>query len=388
VLLRHLSLRHYRNYVALDVAFQPGLILLHGANAQGKTNLLEAIYLLATTKSSRTRTDSELISWAERDPLSPTAFARVVGQVERGATEQSLEIVIREGGPEGQARKRFKLNGVERKASEVVGAVHAVFFSPTDVDLVAGSPSVRRRFLDVMLCQLDSGYFRALSRYNRVIVQRNALLRQIRERAQPASTLEYWDDQVCEHGGLVMGQRAAATGDLGRIGAEWHFVLSGEQERMQVEYIPALGGVAAEDLAAGGVLAAREALRRSLAAVRPRELAAALSLAGPHRDDLAFRVNEVDATAFGSRGQQRTATLAMKLAELAYMRGQSGEQPILLLDDATSELDPPRREAILKAASEGQQTFVTSADGAGADQFAAAAQRWEVSRGALRPMGT
>ncbi|HVC81606.1 MAG TPA: DNA replication/repair protein RecF [Chloroflexota bacterium] len=386
MLIRHLSLRHYRNYVALDVAFQPGLILLHGANAQGKTNLLEAIYLLATTKSSRTRTDSELISWAERDPLSPTAFARIVGQVERGGTEQSLEIVIREGGPEGQARKRFKLNGVERKASEVVGAVHAVFFSPSDVDLVAGSPSTRRRFLDVMLCQLDPGYFRALTRYNRVIVQRNALLRQIRERTQPANALAFWDDQVCEYGGLIVGQRAIATEKLGRIGAEWHFVLSGEQERMQVEYTPALGGVTAEGLAAGGALAAREALRRGLAAVHPRELAAAVSLVGPHRDDLAFKVNEVDATAFGSRGQQRTATLAMKLAELAYMRGQSGEQPILLLDDATSELDPPRRAAILKAAAEGQQTFVTSADGAGADQFVTA-QRWEVSRGILRPLG-
>jgi len=386
VLLRHLSLRHYRNYVALDVAFQPGLVLLHGANAQGKTNLLEAIYLLATTKSSRTRTDSELISWAERDPLSPTAFARVVGQVERGGSEQSLEIVVREGGPEGQARKRFKLNGIERKASEIVGAVHAVFFSPTDVDLVAGSPSVRRRFLDVMLCQLDAGYFRALTRYNRAIVQRNALLRQIREGSQPAGSLSFWDDQLCEHGGLVVGCRSGATEDLARIAAERHLTLSGGQERLTVEYRPALGGVAVEGLAAGGALAAREALRRSLAAVRPRELAAGMSLAGPHRDDLAFSVNEVDATAFGSRGQQRTATLAMKLAELAHMRGQSGEQPILLLDDATSELDPPRREAILRAAAEGQQTFVTSADGAGAGEFSAAAQRWEVARGELRLM--
>jgi len=370
VLLRHLSLRHYRNYVALDVAFQPGLVLLHGANAQGKTNLLEAIYLLATTKSSRTRTDSELISWAERDPLSPTAFARVVGQVERGGSEQSLEIVVREGGPEGQARKRFKLNGIERKASEIVGAVHAVFFSPTDVDLVAGSPSVRRRFLDVMLCQLDAGYFRALTRYNRAIVQRNALLRQIREGSQPAGSLSFWDDQLCEHGGLVVGCRSGATEDLARIAAERHLTLSGGQERLTVEYRPALGGVAVE----------------GLAAVRPRELAAGMSLAGPHRDDLAFSVNEVDATAFGSRGQQRTATLAMKLAELAHMRGQSGEQPILLLDDATSELDPPRREAILRAAAEGQQTFVTSADGAGAGEFSAAAQRWEVARGELRLM--
>jgi DNA replication and repair protein RecF len=387
VLLRHLSLRHYRNYAALDAAFQPGLVLLNGANAQGKTNLLEAIYLLATTKSGRARSDGELISWAERDPLSPTAFARVVGQVERGGADYTMEIVIREGGLEGQARKRFKLNGTERKAGEIVGTVHAVFFAPTDVDLIAGSPSVRRRFLDVMLCQLDVGYFRALSRYNKVIVQRNALLRQVREGAQPASSLTYWDNGLCEYGGQVVAQRAIAAGALAGIAAERHAELSGGLESLRVEYRPACVGAMADDLAAGGALGATEALRAGLVLQRGREIAAGMSLVGPHRDDLGFNVNDVDATAFGSRGQQRTATLAMKLGELAFMRSRSGEQPILLLDDATSELDPQRRAAILQVAREGRQTFVTSADGSSGTEFAAPAQRWEVSHGTLRLIG-
>ncbi|MGH2346291.1 MAG: DNA replication/repair protein RecF [Chloroflexota bacterium] len=387
MLLRHLSLRHYRNYAALDAAFQPGLVLLHGANAQGKTNLLEAIYLLATTKSTRARNDGELISWAERDPLSPTAFARIVGQVERAGAEQAVEIVIREGSADGQTRKRFKLNGTERKASEVVGAVHAVFFAPTDVDLIAGSPSVRRRFLDVMLCQLDPAYFRALSRYNKVVVQRNALLRQVREGAQPAGSLAYWDNGLCDYGGRIVAQRAAATAALAEIAAERHYELSGGVEQLSVEYRPAAGPTAPSDLAAGGALAATEALRAGLAAQRGRDIAAGMSLVGPHRDDLGFAVNEVDATAFGSRGQQRTATLAMKLGELAFMSSRSGEQPILLLDDATSELDPARRAAILQVAGEGRQTFVTSADGSGGAEFPAGAQRWEVAHGTLRLIG-
>jgi DNA replication and repair protein RecF len=384
VLLRHLSLRHYRNYAALDAAFQPGLVLLHGANAQGKTNLLEAIYLLATTKSTRARNDSELISWAERDPLSPTAFARIVGQIERGGAEQAVEIVIREGGTEGQTRKRFKLNGTERKASEIVGTVNAVFFAPSDVDLIAGSPSVRRRFLDVMLCQLDPAYFRALSRYNKVIVQRNALLRQVRDRTQPASSLTYWDDGLCDYGGRIVAQRAAATLALGEIATLRHYELSGQVEKLSVEYRPAAVSTAPSELASGGALAATEALRAALALQRGRDIAAGMSLVGPHRDDLGFAVNGVDAVAFGSRGQQRTATLAMKLGELAYMNQRSGEQPILLLDDATSELDPARRAAILQVAGEGRQTFVTSADGSGGAEFPGDAQRWEVTQGTLR----
>lgn len=362
-------------------------MVLQGENAQGKTNLLEAIYVLATTKSSRARTDADLVSWTDRDPLSQVGFARIVGRFERSAGAQTLEVVIREGAADGQARKRFKLNGVERRAGEVLGKINAVFFSPTDVDLVAGSPSVRRRFLDIMLCQVDPSYVRALGRYNRSLIQRNALLRQIRDGLQPAVALEYWDSQLTEQGAQVMSARATAVRDLAAVAATRHLDLSAGQEQLVVSYKPALPDLtSAEDLAVGGPLAAHQALRIALERLRPREIAAGMSLAGPHRDDLTFTVNDIDVTAFGSRGQQRTATLALKLGEVAYMRAHTGEQPILLLDDATSELDERRRHAILTVAAEGLQTFVTSADAAAFDELTGASQRWAVVSGTLRPI--
>ena len=384
MLLRSLQLEHFRNYTHLEETFEPGLVLLEGANAQGKTNLLEAIYLLATTKSVRARTDTELIGWGDRDPLSPVGFARVVGRVERGHGQFTLDVVIREGAAEGGgARKRFRLNGQDRRAGDVLGRVNAVFFSPSDVDVVDGSPSVRRRYLDVMLCQVDAAYVRTLNQYNRVILQRNALLRQVRERQQPASELSFWDQSLCEYGALLMAARAAAIADLARTAGEQHAALSGGLEALSLQYRPGLPEAGDFDLA-GGAPAALDALRAGLQAVRGREIASGMSLVGPHRDDLLLAVDGMAAGAYGSRGQQRTATLALKLAELAYMRGHTGEGPILLLDDATSELDPRRRAAILAVAASGQQTFMTSADGVGLGALPPAAQRWEVQHGTLR----
>jgi DNA replication and repair protein RecF len=384
--LRQLTLQHYRNYSSLDVIFEPGLVVLQGDNAQGKTNLLEAIYMLATTKSSRARTDADLVSWSDRDPLMGPAFARVVGRVDRDSSRQVLEIVIREGGADGPARKRFKVNGTERRAGDVLGKVNAVFFSPTDVDLVGGAPSLRRRFLDIMLCQVNAPYVRVLNRYNRAVLQRNALLRQIRDRLQPAASLDYWDDQLCDLGAQILAWRAAAVKDLARVAAERQPRLTGGSEHLDVRYRPGL--VDAQDLDTlgnGGPLAALTQLRRSVERVRAREIAAGVSMMGPHRDDLSLAVNDVDANAFGSRGQQRTATLALKLAELEYIRSHTGEYPLLLLDDAGSELDERRRAAILQVASEAKQTFVTSA-ASDMSALPATSQRWSVVSGTLRSL--
>jgi DNA replication and repair protein RecF len=384
LLLRHLALQHFRNYAQLDVAFDQGVVVLQGANAQGKTNLLESIYILATTKSPRARSDADLVSWTAHDPLSPVGFARIVGRVERLSGPQTVEILIREASGEGQARKRFKLNGTEHRAGEVLGKVNAVFFSPTDVDLVAGSPSVRRHYLDVMLCQVDHLYFRSLNRFNRALVQRNALLRQVREAAQPPQALEYWDELLCEQGAQVIAGRASAVLKLASVAATWHRQLSGGDEQLEMRYKPALPNESdAVNLVDGGALAARAAMRVALTRLKQRDIAAGMSLAGPHRDDLTFAVNAVDVTAFGSRGQQRTATLALKLAELHYMRELTGELPLLLLDDATSELDERRRDAILGAALENDQTFVTSADPGAFGVLSGSVQRWSVVAGNL-----
>jgi DNA replication and repair protein RecF len=383
--LRQLTLQHFRNYSSLDVIFEPGLVVLQGDNAQGKTNLLEAIYMLATTKSSRARSDADLVSWHDRDPLAGQAFARIVGRVDKDSSRQVLEIVIREGGADGPARKRFKLNGTERRAGEILGKVNAVFFSPTDVDLVGGAPSLRRRFLDIMLCQVNAPYVRVLNRYNRAVLQRNALLRQVRDRQQPAASLDYWDDQLCDLGAQILAWRAAAVKEFARVAAERQPRLTGGGEHLAVRYRPGL--VEAQDvgnLGDDGPLAALAQLRRSVDQVKAREIAAGISLMGPHRDDLALEVNEVDANAFGSRGQQRTATLALKLAELEYIRTHTGDYPLLLLDDAGSELDERRRAAILQVASEAKQTFVTSA-ASDMSSLPPTSQRWSVVNGALHP---
>lgn len=385
--LRQLTLQHFRNYASLDVTFGPGLIVLQGDNAQGKTNLLEAIYMLATTKSARARSDADLVTWHDTDPLAGPAFARIVGRVERERSLQVLEIVIREGGADSPARKRFKVNGVERRASEVLGKMNAVLFSPTDVNLVAGAPSLRRRFLDIMLCQVNAAYVRALNRYNRAILQRNALLRQVRDRQQPAGTLEYWDDQVCDLGAQILSWRATAVAELARAAAERQPRLTGGIENLDVRYRPGVMDVQAVDqLGGSGPLAWLAHLRRSIERVRAREIAAGVSIVGPHRDDLAIAVNDVDANAFGSRGQQRTATLALKLAELEYIRGHTGDYPLLLLDDAASELDERRRAAILHVASEAKQAFLTSAI-SDLSWLPSVSQHWSVVSGALSPPG-
>ena len=307
--LESLALDHFRNYERLRVGFEAGVVILQGENAQGKTNLLEAIYMLATTKSSRARSDAELISWhaaAAANPLAPTTFARVVARVHRHAGPADVEILVRDTPsatsgtdeedeqappPSSPAKlpKRFKLNGVIRRAGEMLGQVTAVFFAPTDVEIVSGSPQLRRRYLDITLCQLSQPYYRALQMYNRVISQRNALLRQVREGRQPADTLEYWDDLFLEHGSYLMACRREAVAALSREAATIHTRLSGGRESLQLVYRPALGEASAAVAAEQGRAASlREPFAREMGRLRRREVTQGVSLLGPHRDDLSF----------------------------------------------------------------------------------------------------
>lgn len=388
--LERLTLDHFRNYTRLDARFGEGVIVLHGANAQGKTNLLEAIYLLATTKSARSRSDADLITWGPPDPFAPMSFARLTAHVRRARGPLDLEIVVQDsaegpraaapGAPGQTARKRFKINGVPRRAGEVLGQVNAVLFAPTDVDIVAGSPAGRRRYLDVILCQVHPSYYRALQGYNKVLLQRNSLLRQVRERLQPPETLHYWTGKLVEYGAVIAAQRAEAVSYLSEEAARMHQRLSGGREQLEVRYV---SSIPLEGGAPAGIKGTFEA---ELGAQRPRELAAGASLVGPHRDDLSFTASGVDVTLFGSRGQQRSVALAIKLAELAYIRREAQEWPLLLLDDATSELDALRRAAVLELAREHQQVFMTTAEPhhlAGAFDHVGTVQTWRVENGAL-----
>jgi DNA replication and repair protein RecF len=381
--LRHLSLTNFRNYARQELPLGPGAVLLLGENAQGKTNLLEAAFLLATGRSERADSDADFIAWPVRG--DPQPVARVVGTAQRGDAEVSVEVAV--AGREGArgalvASKRFKLNGVPRRASDVIGAITAVLFTTDDMELVKGSPSGRRRYLDVMLSQVDRPYLRALQRYTKVVTQRNALLKRVQEGASRRDELTYWDEELARDGATLLVTRARAVADLALSAAEVHGRLSGEREHFALAYAPRFSDAwPPARLAAADAADAASALLDRLQQTHPRDVAAGVTLIGPHRDDLGMTLGGEPASAFASRGQQRTAALALRLAEARLLHERGGERPILLLDDVLSELDESRRESVLEAI-EADQVLITSAD---PDRFGAAyvagAQVWRIAGG-------
>ncbi|MGQ9683805.1 MAG: DNA replication/repair protein RecF, partial [Anaerolineae bacterium] len=238
--LRHLSLTNYRNYARLALDLPEQVILVQGDNAQGKTNLLEAIYYLATTRSPLVGSDRHLLNWAAAG--EPMPFARIVGDVERAPGPARIEITLmREAASEGVATeprlvRRFRLNGVDKRAIDLLGQLNVVLFLPQDIDLVAGPPALRRRYLDVTLCQVDAAYCRHLQQYNRVLVQRNSLLRRLRERRDDPAQLQYWNEQMARWGSLVVQRRQEAIRWLESAAASIHRELSGNTEHLALRY--------------------------------------------------------------------------------------------------------------------------------------------------------
>lgn len=358
--LKRLKLRHFRTYDDLDLRLLPGVTLLHGPNAAGKTNILEAIFCLGTTKSFRTRSDRELISWNPQEEPVPR-FARIEGDAEARNGPVRVEMAIGEqparGPVEVSTRKQFKLNGRPVRASDVVGEVKVVLFSPDDVDLVTGSPSQRRRFMDLTLCQIDHRYLRLLQEYGRVVVQRNSLLQRLRGRPDPATLLEFWDEKLIATGVQIMSTRKAMLRVLNDFAREAYTDLSGLGEELTIAYVPSLEGAAD---ASESHLA--DLFRARLAQLQTKEIYQGATLVGPHRDDLHFLVNDKDMQSYGSRGQQRSVALSLRLAELRYMTNRTGEQPILLLDEAMAELDEDRRRLLLRLMQSHPQVLVTTAN--------------------------
>lgn len=329
------SLVNFRNYASLDLALPPGLILLQGDNAQGKSNFLEAVFYLATSRSPRTNTDADLIGPHAAD-YAP-GVARLSAQVCRTGGETNLEIAL--SGP----RKQIKVNGVPRRAIDLLGALRVVLFRPEDLDLVNGPPAGRRRALDILLSQLDPAYPRALQRYNRVLLQRNHLLRRIAEGDAKQDELTVWDEPLIEHASLLMNRRGDAVERLSLVVAGAYREISDEQEELACSYTDS----------------ARGDLRTRLAEALRKDIALGQTTAGPHRDDLDFQIAGRPAASFASRGQQRSAVLAWKQAEGQYLREQTGEDPVLLLDDVLSELDHRRRRAVMGTAGSYQQVILT-----------------------------
>lgn len=365
--LTHLSLSNFRNYERLELDVPAGSVLFVGENAQGKTNLLEAVYLLGTTRSLRASSESELIRRnVQRDPL---AAARVVGVAERRAGRVQVEVAIGRrdspagnDGPGAHATKRLRVNGVPHRATGVVGQVLAVLFTSLDIDLITGPPSGRRRYLDITLSQVDHAYLRALQRYTRVVQQRNSLLRQIDDGRASPDQLATWDEELITHGAIIIAARATAVAGLGERGAELHARLSDDRERLAITYLPQLGGETGAGLDLTETDSLRTQLRLALGRRRRKEIAAGVSLIGPHRDDIRFDLDGEPAATFGSRAQQRTVALALRLAEGEFLHARSGDAPILLLDDILSELDEHRRAAVLTTVAGAEQALITTAD--------------------------
>jgi DNA replication and repair protein RecF len=368
--LQRLRLTDFRNYAALDLTLRPGLSLFQGRNAQGKSNLLESIALLATSRSFRAGGERETVRWG-----APGRFARVDAQLARRAGPLSVEIVVADPAPlppgatrrseEGgvfQAppglRKRIKINGAPRRAMDLLGQVNVVLFAPPDLDLVIGTPLYRRHYLDVTLCQVSKRYCHALSQFQKVQTQRAALLRRIRDGQEDARSLAFWDEQFVAQAAPLMLERARLIERLNLGARRSYEQLSGGEEDLQVVYRPSFAGA----LTAKTEQEISRALRAELLTLRQRETHAGVNLLGPHRDDLAFLSQQMDLAVYGSRGQQRSAALAIKLAELAFLQEETGEQPILLLDDVLSELDEQRRTYLLTIVRGLEQVLLTTTD--------------------------
>lgn len=362
--IRHLSLTNFRNYARLELELSPQVILLHGDNAQGKTNLLEAIYYLATSRSPQASSDRELINWvADQEEMMP--YARLMAEVVRGDRVRQIEIVLQKeplkgavNGERTRLRKQIRVDKAKRRALDLVGQLNVVFFMPQDMALVDGSPSGRRRYLDVALCQVDAEYCRSLSRYNRVLASRNALLRQ--ERRVDPDELAYWDEQLIGLGAVVMLRRRDAVLRLEEWATARHQQLSGAAEYLRLIYQPTMSLDLEDDAQHLQTTYRAELTRR-----RRQEFERKATLVGPHRDDVNILTNGVDLKKFGSRGQKRTAVLAIKLAELDWMRERiGGEMPILLMDEMLAELDVARRRFLLDqvVSSAVEQVIITTSD--------------------------
>ena len=360
-----LSLTNFRNYRHLELRLPPHLVVIQGDNAQGKTNLLEAIHVLATTKSHRASSDRELVHQAATQENLP--FTRLFAEVQKARGTIKVEVILRlERAIAGEAfvapplampvRKRIRVNGVARRSIDLVGQVNVVIFSAHDIDIVTGTPTLCRRYLDLVNSQTDSRYLRSLQQYHKVIVQRNHLLKLLQERQAQPEQLEFWDRELVESGSYLIMQRQHLVRTLNKLAEEIHWELSSGTERLEIVYLPS---VDKEELPLAEI---ESHFRQALDKTRRREIAQGMTLVGPHRDNLRFQANEADMSRYGSRGQQRTIALSLKLAEAKYIHTQVGESPVLLLDDVLSELDRGRRQHLLEAISSFQQVLITAVE--------------------------
>ena len=332
MIIKSIELSNFRNYESLKIQFDHGTNILYGDNAQGKTNILEAAYLSGTTKSHKGSKDKEVIRFGCEE-----AHIRTI--VEKNEKEYQIDMHLRARGSKGVAINKIPI----KKASELFGILNIVFFSPEDLNIIKNGPAERRRFLDSELCQLDKLYLSDLTKYNKILNQRNKLLKDINYRPDLMETLSVWDDQLLETGKRIIKRRKIFIEELNEIIGQIHSNISGGKESLIIKYEPNIDEIFFAD---------------ELLKAKNKDLKLCQTTVGPHRDDMLFSVNDVDIRKFGSQGQQRTSALSLKLAEIEIVKKSIHNTPILLLDDVLSELDSNRQNYLLNSISD-IQTIIT-----------------------------
>ncbi len=332
MIIESIELKNYRNYGELHMDFSPGTNILYGDNAQGKTNVLEAVYVCSTTKSHRGSKDKEMIRFNQEE-------SHIKMCVRKMDVPYRIDMHLKKNKPKGIA-----INGIPiRKASELFGIVNVVFFSPEDLNIIKNGPDQRRRFMDLELCQLNKLYVRALVQYNRVLLQRNKLLKELNFHPEYQETLDVWDMQLIQYGKELIQCREEFVGKLNDMVRKTHSQISGGRENLVLSYEPNV---------------AVERFEEKLCSCRETDVKMRTTTTGPHRDDISFLVDNIDIRRFGSQGQQRTAALSLKLSEIELVKELVRDYPVLLLDDVLSELDGGRQEQLLAGIKE-IQTMIT-----------------------------
>ena len=339
MILKSLELANFRNYEELNISFDKGTNILYGDNAQGKTNILEAIYVSATTKSHKGSKDKEIINFNKEE-------AHIRTYLEKENVETRVDMHLRKNKSKGIAIDGQKI----KKAADLMGLLNVVFFSPEDLSIIKDGPAERRRFADMELCQLDSFYLYNLNHYNKIIGQRNKLLKDMYFQPELKETLNIWDSQLVSFGSKIIERREQFVKQLGDIIFEIHKKLSGGKEELVIAYEP---DVSIEDF------------EKQMKYNQDKDIRLKQTTTGPHRDDFSFVVNGVDIRKYGSQGQQRTAALSLKLSEIELVKKISKDTPVLLLDDVLSELDSNRQNYLLNSIGN-IQTIITCT---GLDEF-------------------
>jgi DNA replication and repair protein RecF len=395
--LTHLSLTDFRIFSRFDQDVPQKALLLVGDNAQGKTSLLEAVYYLSALDSFQASTSAELINFSALQ--NDLAVCRIVADYIKGDTSHHLEIrIIRDTLANGNSsiRKEVFLDGSQVKVNSAIGHFNAVLFLPHMLQIATGSPQRRRHYLNLTLSQVDPLYTASLLEYNKALAQRNALLKQLNERSGDPDQLSFWDERITQAGSYIIQARIQAIQDIGQLSGAIHQELTRGEEILRLSYLPAYeplpsppGQIKMEldnplDRTGLGIKEIQAGYREKLLSQRSEEINRGVTVLGPHRDDLRFISNGIDLGDYGSRGQLRTALLALKLAEVAWLKEKNGHWPVLLLDEVLAELDHTRRQDLLERLAKTEQSLLTTTDlSLFSDSFRQSATTWEMRNGQL-----